>query len=100
MKKGDNVLIHAVSFGLAYVSYELIPRVHQESESRLSSLLVCLSTTIYKMCLYQVNVTGADKVFTTCGTDEKVSFLKKLVNNDERLHVINYKTQSQFSLSA
>jgi len=41
-----------------------------------------------------VNVTGADKVFTTCGTDEKVAFLKKLANNDERLHVINYKTQS------
>jgi hypothetical protein len=42
-----------------------------------------------------VNVAGANKVFTTCGTDEKVAFLKKLANNDERLHVINYKTQSQ-----
>jgi hypothetical protein len=46
--------------------------------------------------LISVNVCGASKVFTTCGSDEKVEFLKKLVNNDERLHVINYKTQSEY----
>lgn len=43
-----------------------------------------------------VNVGKASKVFATCGTDEKVEFLKKLVNNDPRLEVINYKTQSTF----
>lgn len=43
-------------------------------------------------------MTGADKVFATCGTDEKVAFLQKLTNNDSRLHVINYKTQSQSGL--
>lgn len=32
-------------------------------------------------------------MFTTCGTDEKVAFLKKVGKNDDRLTVINYKTQ-------
>lgn len=33
-------------------------------------------------------------MYTTCGSDDKVKFLKDLVNQDDRLHVINYKTQS------
>ena len=37
-------------------------------------------------------------MFTTCGTDEKVEFLKKLGKGDERLHPINYRTQSELQL--
>ena len=42
-----------------------------------------------------MQVGGANKVFTTCGTDEKVEFLKKLGKGDERLVPINYRTQSE-----
>ena len=33
-------------------------------------------------------------MFATCGSEEKVEFLRKL-GHDDRLHVINYKTQSE-----
>jgi hypothetical protein len=39
---------------------------------------------------------GANKVFTTAGTADKVAFLDKLSNG--KVHPINYREQSEFSL--
>lgn len=44
-----------------------------------------------------LQVGGADKVFTTCGTDDKVKFLQKLGDNIDKLHVFNYRTQSGYT---
>ncbi|ORX35644.1 hypothetical protein BD324DRAFT_630987 [Kockovaella imperatae] len=63
MKKGANVLIHAGASGVGIAAIQLA-----------------------------LHVGHANKVFTTCGSDEKVKFLKQL-GHDDRLHVINYKTQ-------
>lgn len=65
MKKGSNVLIHAGASGVGVAAIQLA-----------------------------LQVGGADKVFTTCGTDDKVKFLQKLGGNSDRLHVFNYRTQS------
>ena len=65
MKKSSNVLIHAGASGVGVAVIQLALHVGQ-----------------------------AGKVFTTCGSDEKVDFLKEL-GHDDRLHIINYKTQSE-----
>ncbi|GFZ46841.1 hypothetical protein JCM24511_04061 [Saitozyma sp. JCM 24511] len=65
MKKGSNVLIHAGASGVGVAAIQLA-----------------------------LNVGGANKVFTTCGTDDKVKFLEKLGGNSEKLHAFNYRTQS------
>ncbi|KAK4684914.1 NADPH:quinone reductase, partial [Tremellales sp. Uapishka_1] len=64
MKEGQNVLIHAGASGVGVAAIQLA-----------------------------LHVGGAGKVFATCGTDDKVKFLEKL-GNDERLHVVNYRTQN------
>nr|ADE10073.1 ADH N [Tremella fuciformis] len=60
---GQNALIHAGASGVGIAAIQLALRVG-----------------------------GADKVFTTCGTDEKVKFLQKL-GPEDKLHVITYRTQ-------
>ncbi|KAK1924033.1 hypothetical protein DB88DRAFT_488907 [Papiliotrema laurentii] len=64
LQKGQNVLIHAGASGVGVAAIQLALHVGQ-----------------------------ANKVFTTCGTDEKVEFLKRLGGGDERLIPINYRTQ-------
>ncbi|ORY26150.1 hypothetical protein BCR39DRAFT_541994 [Naematelia encephala] len=64
MKKGSNVLIHAGASGVGSAAIQLA-----------------------------LHVGGAAKVFTTCGSDEKVKFLEELGGTD-KLHVFNYKTQN------
>ncbi|WVR06819.1 hypothetical protein IAU60_003855 [Kwoniella sp. DSM 27419] len=64
LKKGQNVLIHAGASGVGIAAIQIA-----------------------------LHVIGANKVFTTCGTDEKVEFLNKLGGAPDRLHVFNYKTQ-------
>ncbi|WVQ99654.1 hypothetical protein IAU59_006793 [Kwoniella sp. CBS 9459] len=64
LKKGQNVLIHAGASGVGIAAIQIA-----------------------------LHVLGANKVFTTCGSDEKVEFLNKLGNAPDRLHVFNYKTQ-------
>ncbi|WWC69953.1 uncharacterized protein I206_103897 [Kwoniella pini CBS 10737] len=63
LKEGQNVLIHAGASGVGIAAIQIA-----------------------------LHVIGAGKVFTTCGSDEKVEFLKGLGHSD-RLHVFNYKTQ-------
>ena len=67
MKKSSNVLVHAGASGVGVAGVQLA-----------------------------LHVGHASKVFATCGSDEKVEFLKQL-GHDDRLHVINYKTQSERS---
>ncbi|KLT40592.1 quinone oxidoreductase putative [Cutaneotrichosporon oleaginosum] len=64
LKEGENVLIHAGASGVGVAAIQLALQTGK-----------------------------AGKVFTTCGSDDKVAFLQKLVDNDPRLHVINYRTQ-------
>ncbi|WWC89076.1 uncharacterized protein L201_003994 [Kwoniella dendrophila CBS 6074] len=63
LKEGQNVLIHAGASGVGIAAIQIA-----------------------------LHVLKAGKVFTTCGSDEKVEFLKQLGHSD-KLHVINYKTQ-------
>ncbi|WWC94496.1 hypothetical protein V866_001342 [Kwoniella sp. B9012] len=63
LKEGQNVLIHAGASGVGIAAIQIA-----------------------------LHVIKAGKVFTTCGSDEKVEFLKQLGHSD-RLHVFNYKTQ-------
>jgi NADPH:quinone reductase-like Zn-dependent oxidoreductase len=65
--KGQNALVHAGASGVGVAGIQL--------------------------ALY---VAEAEKVFTTCGTDEKVKFLEKL-GDSSRLHAFNYRTQSKCS---
>ncbi|ODN76959.1 hypothetical protein, variant [Cryptococcus amylolentus CBS 6039] len=64
LKEGQNVLIHAGASGVGLAAIQIA-----------------------------LHALGAGKVFTTCGSDEKVAFLKNLGHSD-RLHVFNYKTQN------
>ncbi|KIR27012.1 quinone oxidoreductase [Cryptococcus deuterogattii 99/473] len=64
LKEGQNVLIHAGASGVGIAAIQIA-----------------------------LHALGAAKVFTTCGTDEKVESLKQLGHSD-RLHVINYRTQN------
>ncbi|BEI94395.1 uncharacterized protein CcaverHIS019_0608540 [Cutaneotrichosporon cavernicola] len=64
LKEGENALIHAGASGVGVAAIQLALQTGK-----------------------------AGKVFTTCGSDEKVAFLKNLVDNDPRLIVINYRTQ-------
>ncbi|WWD21832.1 hypothetical protein CI109_106320 [Kwoniella shandongensis] len=65
LKKGQNVLIHAGASGVGIAAIQIA-----------------------------LHVIGANKVFTTCGSDEKVAALNKLGHAADRLHVINYRTQN------
>ncbi|WVN91028.1 uncharacterized protein L203_106275 [Cryptococcus depauperatus CBS 7841] len=65
LRKGQNVLIHAGASGVGIAAIQIA-----------------------------LHVLGADKVFTTCGSDEKVEFLRELGNHSSQLHVFNYKTQN------
>ncbi|KAK8846513.1 hypothetical protein IAR55_005599 [Kwoniella newhampshirensis] len=65
LKKGQNVLIHAGASGVGIAAIQI-------------ALHIC----------------GASKVFTTCGSDDKVAALEKLGGDTEKLHVINYRTQN------
>ncbi|GMK57873.1 hypothetical protein CspeluHIS016_0407070 [Cutaneotrichosporon spelunceum] len=64
LKEGESALIHAGASGVGVAAIQLALQTGK-----------------------------AGKVFTTCGSEDKVQFLKKLVNNDPRLIVINYRTQ-------
>jgi hypothetical protein len=47
-----------------------------------------------------VTVGGAANVYTTCGTEDKVNFLKKLgegVGAADKVHPINYRTQGELT---
>ncbi|KAH8089448.1 hypothetical protein HD553DRAFT_92099 [Filobasidium floriforme] len=61
MKEGENVLIHAGASGVGGAAIQLAIKF------------------------------GANKVFTTAGTDDKVDYLKKLTGG--KVHAFNYKTQ-------
>ncbi|WVQ80775.1 hypothetical protein IAT38_002880 [Cryptococcus sp. DSM 104549] len=62
-KAGGNILIHAGASGVGVAAIQAA-----------------------------LHVLGAGKVFTTCGSEAKVAFLKEL-GNDDRLHVFDYHTQ-------
>jgi len=64
LRKGQNALVHAGASGVGVAAVQLA-----------------------------LHVGGAEKVFTTCGTDEKVKFLQNL-DDSGRLHVFNYRTQN------
>lgn len=65
MKEGQNVLIHAGASGVGVAAIQLA-----------------------------LHVGHANKVFATCGTDDKVKFLEKLCGDSQRFHAFNYRTQS------
>ena len=72
MKKGSDVLIHAGASGVGVAAIQLARK--------------------YRMItLMTVQVGEAKNVYTTCGTDDKVKFLQRLA---EKVHAINYKTES------
>ncbi|WVQ79971.1 hypothetical protein IAT38_002072 [Cryptococcus sp. DSM 104549] len=64
VKEGGSVLIHAGASGVGVAAIQIA-----------------------------LHVLKAKHVFTTCGSDDKVAFLKELGDSD-RLHVFNYRTQN------
>ena len=93
-KSGQNALIHAVR-----CSRRVATKADDQGASGVGIAAIQLAREICvsmesRSQLTSEHVGGADKVFTTCGTDEKVKFLQKL-GLEEKLHVINYRTQSQ-----
>ena len=106
MKEGQNVLIHAVSADVMGV-YRLTLMQGMFRELRVSgwpryNLLVSLERCKPEIgqadCWVShliVHVGHANKVFATCGTDDKVKFLEKLCGDSQRFHAFNYRTQSE-----
>ncbi|RSH86759.1 uncharacterized protein EHS24_005031 [Apiotrichum porosum] len=80
-KKGQNVLVHAR--GPLRLFSEGYGADSRQGASGVGVAAIQLA----------LHVGGAGKVFTTCGTDAKVEFLKGVGGNDPRLTVINYRTQ-------
>ncbi|TXT07193.1 hypothetical protein VHUM_03363 [Vanrija humicola] len=65
LKKGDNVLIHAGASGVGVAAIQLA-----------------------------LHVGGANQVFATAGSDEKIKFIKEEVGRgSDKVHATNYKTQ-------
>ena len=100
LKKGQNVLIHAVRMLCLSISWT--DGNQGASGVGVAAIqLACESVPFFgsmHLTWFSVRVGGAGKVFTTCGTDDKVEFLKKFGHSD-RLHVVNYKTQSKLTKS-
>jgi NADPH:quinone reductase-like Zn-dependent oxidoreductase len=82
-KKGENVLVHAGASGVGVAANQLA------GSSSLFSPLSCANTDDS----LETVAFGADKVFTTAGTNDKVEFLNELSGG--KIHPINYREQSE-----
>lgn len=90
MKEGENVLIHAGASGVGGAAIQLASKYNRTTlEIPRSQVIrwidICPATFLPTVKF------GANKVFTTAGTDDKVDYLKKLTGG--KVHAFNYKTQ-------